>query len=182
MDDVLTLFFSFFHRSQHTYYCFQNVAAAPMGVRHFNASPISKAQSPDAESEILRQQRKFRPVSPHLQIYQPQMTWIMSSLHRITGAAVGGAFYLAAMGYLAAPSLGVTIDTASMVSAVAAAPVAAKVLAKTTVAAPFVYHCLNGIRHLAWDVTKCVNIKDVYKTGYAVIGGTVVGTLYLASL
>lgn len=99
----------------------------------------------------------------------------MSSTHRITGSALGGgklsnhieridvyvcvlnppffiiilvAFYLAAMGYLAAPAFGLTIDTASAVSAVAAAPVAAKVLAKATVAAPFVYHCLNGIRHL----------------------------------
>ncbi|KAI8098452.1 succinate dehydrogenase cytochrome b560 subunit [Halteromyces radiatus] len=161
---------------------FKNIAAAPMGVRHFNVSPISKAQSPDAESELLRQQRKVRPVSPHLTIYQPQLTWYMSGLHRVTGAAVGGAFYLAAMGYLAAPSLGITVDTASMVSAAAAAPVAAKVLAKVTVATPFVFHCLNGIRHLAWDATKFLNIKDVYKTGYAVIGGTVVGTLYLASL
>ncbi|CAO3634336.1 unnamed protein product [Cunninghamella echinulata] len=45
---------------------FKNVAAAPMGVRHFNASRVSQAQSPDAETEILRQQRKLRPVSPHL--------------------------------------------------------------------------------------------------------------------
>ncbi|KAI8340535.1 succinate dehydrogenase cytochrome b560 subunit [Chlamydoabsidia padenii] len=161
---------------------FKNIGAAPMGIRHFNASPASKAQSPDAESELLRQQRKLRPVSPHLTIYQPQITWYLSGLHRITGAALGGAFYLGAMGYLAAPALGLTIDTASAVSAVAAAPVAAKVLAKTTLAAPFVFHCLNGVRHLFWDATKFVDIKSVYKTGYAVIGGTVVGTLYLASL
>ena len=29
-----------------------------------------------------------RPVSPHLQIYQPQLTWLMSGLHRITGAGL----------------------------------------------------------------------------------------------
>jgi succinate dehydrogenase (ubiquinone) cytochrome b560 subunit len=52
------------------------------------------------------------------------------------------------MGYLAAPALGLTVDTASIVSAVAAAPVAAKVVAKTTLAFPFVFHCLNGVRHL----------------------------------
>ncbi|SAL95894.1 hypothetical protein [Absidia glauca] len=161
---------------------FKNMSAAPMGVRHFNASRASSAQSPDAESELLRQQRKLRPVSPHLTIYQPQMTWYLSGLHRITGSAIGGAFYLGAMGYLAAPALGLTVDTASIVSAVAAAPVAAKVIAKTTLAFPFVFHCLNGVRHLVWDATKMVNIKDVYKTGYAVLGGTVVGTLYLASL
>lgn len=57
-------------------------------------------------------------------------------------------FYLGALAYLAAPALGYQFDTAAIISSVAAAPVAAKVLAKTTIAAPFVYHCLNGIRHL----------------------------------
>jgi succinate dehydrogenase (ubiquinone) cytochrome b560 subunit len=55
---------------------------------------------------------------------------------------------LGALAYLAAPALGVTIDTASIISSVAAAPVAVKVLAKTTVAFPFVFHSLNGVRHL----------------------------------
>lgn len=47
-------------------------------------------QSPDAESELLRQQRKVRPISPHLSIYQPQLTWYGSAAHRITGCAIGG--------------------------------------------------------------------------------------------
>ncbi|ORZ01560.1 hypothetical protein BCR43DRAFT_561770 [Syncephalastrum racemosum] len=161
---------------------FKNVATTPIGVRHFNASRVAKEQSPEAESELLRQQRKVRPVSPHLSIYQPQLTWYMSSLHRLTGVALGGAFYLGALAYLAAPAAGLTVDTASMISATAAAPVAAKVLAKTTLAFPFVYHSLNGVRHLVWDATKYVNIKGVYQTGYVVLGGTLVGSLYLASL
>ncbi|KAI9302568.1 hypothetical protein BJ944DRAFT_117734 [Cunninghamella echinulata] len=152
---------------------FKNVAAAPMGVRHFNASRVSQAQSPDAETEILRQQRKLRPVSPHLTIYQPQITWYLSAASRVTGAGLGGR----AMGYLVAP-----VESASIVAAVASAPVAAKVLAKATLATPFVFHCLNGCRHLIWDTTKLIDIKNVYTTGYAVLAGTVVGSLYLASL
>jgi succinate dehydrogenase (ubiquinone) cytochrome b560 subunit len=58
--------------------------------RHFNASHKAQEQCAAAESELLRQQRKVRPVSPHLTIYQPQITWYLSGLHRITGAAVGG--------------------------------------------------------------------------------------------
>ncbi|KAI7872512.1 succinate dehydrogenase cytochrome b560 subunit [Spinellus fusiger] len=158
------------------------VGAMSVSLRRFNATPSHKEQCAAAESDILRQQRKLRPVSPHLQIYQPQLTWYMSGAHRITGAALGGAFYLGALGYLAAPALGYTIDTAAIVSVVASAPVAAKVLAKTTLAFPFVLHSLNGVRHLLWDYTKFIDIKDVYKTGYAVLGGTVVGSLYLASL
>lgn len=61
--------------------------------RHFNATRNTQAQCADAESELLRQQRKLRPVSPHLTIYQPQLTAILSSLHRITGVAVGGGKY-----------------------------------------------------------------------------------------
>lgn len=58
--------------------------------RHFNASHKAQEQCAAAESELLRQQRKLRPVSPHLQIYQPQITWYLSGLHRVTGVALGG--------------------------------------------------------------------------------------------
>ncbi|KAL1936687.1 hypothetical protein VTP01DRAFT_821 [Rhizomucor pusillus] len=161
---------------------FKGAMGAPIGIRHFNASRAVQEQSPAAESELLRQQRKVRPISPHLSIYQPQITWYLSAAHRITGVAVGGAFYLGALAYLAAPAFGYTIDSAALVSSVAAAPVAAKVAAKTTIAFPFVFHCLNGIRHLVWDATKFIDIKSVYTTGYVVLGSTVVGSLYLASL
>ncbi|KAI8992006.1 succinate dehydrogenase cytochrome b560 subunit [Mycotypha africana] len=152
------------------------------GVRHFNATPRRDEQCAAAESELLREQRKRRPVSPHLQIYQPQLTWYMSGAHRVTGAALGGLFYLSAMAYVAAPAFGVTIDTASIISSVAAAPFAAKFAAKTIVGFPFVFHCLNGIRHLVWDATKMLDIKDVYRSGYAVLGATAVGTIALAAM
>jgi succinate dehydrogenase (ubiquinone) cytochrome b560 subunit len=58
--------------------------------RHFNASRKAQEQCAAAESELLRQQRKVRPVSPHLTIYQPQITWYLSGAHRVTGAAIGG--------------------------------------------------------------------------------------------
>lgn len=162
---------------------FRSTLAAPlMGARQFNVSHKAQEQCAAAESELLRQQRKVRPVSPHLTIYQPQITWYLSSLHRVTGVAVGGAFYLGALAYVAAPAAGITIDTASIISAAAAAPVALKVAAKATVAFPFVFHCLNGVRHLVWDAGKFLDIKDVYKTGYAVLGATAAGTLYLASM
>ncbi|KAI8981443.1 succinate dehydrogenase cytochrome b560 subunit [Pilobolus umbonatus] len=162
---------------------FRNAMATPlMGVRHFNASNKAQEQCAAAESELLRQQRKLRPVSPHLTIYQPQITWYLSGAHRVTGAAIGGAFYLSALAYVAAPAAGIAVDTASIINAVAAAPLAVKVVAKTTVAFPFVFHCLNGIRHLVWDAGKFLDIKDVYKTGYVVLGSSVLGSLYLAAM
>lgn len=58
--------------------------------RPFQTTSCSREQCPDSESELLRAQRKRRPVSPHLSIYQPQLTWYMSSAHRLTGVALGG--------------------------------------------------------------------------------------------
>lgn len=58
------------------------------------------------------------------------------------------AFYLGALAYLAGPAFGYSIESASLIASAAAAPAALKIAAKTTVAFPFVYHCLNGVRHL----------------------------------
>lgn len=41
----------------------------------------------------------------------------------------------------------------------------------------FWYHFLNGIRHLVWDMGKGLDIPTVYKTGYAVMAGTVILSL-----
>lgn len=55
---------------------------------------------------------------------------------------------MSALAYLAAPAFGATIDTAGIIASAAAAPVALKVIAKATIATPFVFHSLNGVRHL----------------------------------
>jgi succinate dehydrogenase (ubiquinone) cytochrome b560 subunit len=49
---------------------------------------------------------------------------------------------------------------------------------KVLAAFPFVYHSLNGIRHLIWDAGYQLSLKGVYATGYAVQAGTVAGTAY----
>ena len=45
-----------------------------------------------------------------------------------------------------------------------------------------VYHGLNGIRHLMWDLRIGLEIKQVYQSGYLVLGLTVLvtATLWLA--
>ncbi|CAO3619501.1 unnamed protein product [Mucor fragilis] len=151
-------------------------------VRHFQASRTAFDKCADTESDILRVQRKLRPSSPHLTIYQPQLTWYMSSAHRITGCAMGGALYLGAMAYLAAPVFGYTVDANTVVSSFGAAPEAVKMSAKAILALPFTFHASNGIRHLIWDAGKCLDIKGVYNTGYVVLASTVIGTAYLATM
>ncbi|EAW12659.1 succinate dehydrogenase cytochrome b560 subunit [Aspergillus clavatus NRRL 1] len=138
--------------------------------------------SPADESKILAQQRLNRPVAPHLSIYRPQITWIGSSLHRITGVALSGSLYLFATAYLAAPLFGWHLESASLVAAFGALPLAAKVLLKSTAAFPFVYHCLNGVRHLVWDLGRGMTNQQVIKSGWTVVGLTAVSVLTLAFL
>ncbi|ORY19199.1 mitochondrial succinate dehydrogenase cytochrome b560 subunit C [Clohesyomyces aquaticus] len=136
---------------------------------------------PEAEGQqILAKQRLNRPNSPHLSIYRPQITWYASSLNRITGIVLSGGLYVFGLAYLAAPTLGWHLETQSLVAAVASWPVIAKVAAKMAVSFPFVFHSLNGVRHLSWDVGLGFKNITVMQTGWAVVGLSVAGSLYLS--
>ena len=47
---------------------------------------------------------------------------------------------------------------------------------------PFTYHLLNGCRHLTWDLGMGLRMPDIHKTGYTVLGLSVVTALLLALL
>lgn len=132
--------------------------------------------------DILVKQRRNRPVSPHLSIYRPQITWIASSLNRITGVMLSGGLYLFGFAYLAAPALGWHLETSSMVAAVAGWPLVAKIAAKATVAFPFFFHSLNGLRHLSWDLGKGLSNPAVIKSGWAVVAASSALGLYYTFL
>jgi len=151
---------------------------APLAVRFTSTSTVKVSH--EEENELLIAQRRNRPVSPHLTIYQPQLTWYLSGVHRVTGVAMAGAFYALTCGYAATSLLSIPFDSAAIVSAFAALPVAAKVLAKAAMAFPFAFHSLNGLRHLVWDFGKELTIPGVYRTGYIVLAGTAVLGSYLA--
>lgn len=136
--------------------------------------------TPADSYEILVAQRKNRPNSPHLTIYRPQITWYASITHRITGSVLSGAFYIFGSAYLVSPLLGWHLDSASLVAAFGAWPVAAKVAAKFAFALPFTFHSFNGIRHLVWDMGKEFSNKSVIRTGFTVVGVSVVSALGLA--
>lgn len=142
----------------------------------FRALSTVKVSSADGES-ILVAQRKNRPVSPHLQIYQPQLTAILSGLHRISGVALSVGVY----GVGAAFGFGL-VDSASLIDFYTQLPAIAKWSLKTLAALPFSFHAWNGIRHLIWDAGYLVNITGVYKTGYTVLGLTAITSLALLLL
>ncbi|KAI4635917.1 hypothetical protein J4E83_000871 [Alternaria metachromatica] len=133
-------------------------------------------------AEILAKQRIYRPVSPHLAIYKPQITWYASSLNRITGITLSGSLYLFGIAYLIAPYTGWHLETQSMVAAVAAWPAAVKMGVKAFFAFPFFFHSFNGLRHLAWDVGIGFKNQQVIRTGWTAVGLTVVMGLYYTFL
>lgn len=138
--------------------------------------------TPDDGQEILVKQRGNRPVSPHLSIYRPQVSWILSSAHRITGVALSSAFYVFGLSYLAAPYMGFEMSSGALVSTFASLPIFMKIGLKTIASVPFTFHAFNGIRHLMWDMTVMLNNKGVIRSGYAVLGATAISSLVLALL
>ncbi len=112
-----------------------------------------------------------RPLSPHLQVYRWQITMTMSILHRVTGVgltigALGLAWWL-----LALAAGGATYAHAS---ALIASPVGLLLLFGFSLS--LVYHLLNGIRHLMWDMGWGFDIPETYRSGWAVALLTVVFT------
>ncbi|KAI9332148.1 succinate dehydrogenase cytochrome B subunit, mitochondrial [Zopfochytrium polystomum] len=146
----------------------------------FSNTPANQSGQgiPTLEIDALKRSKELkRPISPHLSIYQPQLTWVMSGLHRVTAVAVGGVFYLFAMTYAIAP-----FSSASVAASVAALPFAVKFLGKAAIVFPTVYHSLNGIRHLVWDSVTALTLTGVYQTGYTVIAATVLVSTILCLL
>ncbi|KAK2756462.1 hypothetical protein FQN54_005355 [Arachnomyces sp. PD_36] len=148
------------------------------------ATTSNPTASPDPSNpnQILAAQRLNRPVSPHLSIYQPQLTWYLSIFHRMTGGAVSGGLYVFATAYLVAPLFGWHLESASLAAAFGSLPLAAKFALKLGVAFPFTFHCFNGVRHMVWDFGKQLSNKQVIRTGWTVIGLSVTSALALALL
>lgn len=112
------------------------------------------------------------PLSPHLQIYKPQMTSVLSITHRATGVFLSlGALLLC--GWLTSVAVGP--DMYSKISGYLHHPVGQFILILFTFS--FNYHLCNGIRHLFWDMGKGLELKTAYLTGYVVIAASVILTL-----
>jgi succinate dehydrogenase / fumarate reductase cytochrome b subunit len=113
-----------------------------------------------------------RPLSPHLQIYRPQLTSVMSILHRATGIALSvGAIYLAIWVMCAAAKP----DTYAAFQDFNTSILGRLLLGGWLFSA--FYHLCNGIRHLFWDAGYGFEIKDAYRSGWVVVGVSAVATL-----
>ncbi len=106
------------------------------------------------------------PLSPHLQVYRPQLTSVLSITHRGTGVFLSlGTIVM--LYWLVSASLGPDAY-ASMQQCLSSMPIQI-VLAGWVFA--FYFHLLNGVRHLFWDSGRGFELSTAYKSGYAVMAG-----------
>lgn len=110
-----------------------------------------------------------RPLSPHLQIYKPQLTSVLSIMHRVTGVILSLSLLL----------------FACLIGQIAF-EYQLSFLPKASILWPIImyglifslsYHFYNGIRHLFWDIGKGYTLKATYASGWLVVVLTLITTI-----
>ena len=105
-----------------------------------------------------------RPLSPHLQVYKPQITSVLSILHRITGIGLAaGALVL--VYWLNAAAYGP--DAFERAQDLLSSWLGRLLLLGWTWA--LFYHLCNGIRHMFWDAGRGLELPQVPITGWIVV-------------
>ncbi len=117
---------------------------------------------------------KTRPLSPHLSIYRWQISMVLSILHRITGVGLGIGTLLICYWFISIASGPKSFNTAqwffdSIIGKI--------LLLGFTIA--LVFHLLNGIRHLFWDMGLGFDLNTSRKSGWIVVVFTFVFTLLI---
>lgn len=118
--------------------------------------------------------KKERPLSPHLMIYKPQITSVLSITHRMTGVALSAGlllivWWLAAL--VCGPEMFETVQTCMR-------HWTGQIVLIGFSWALF-YHLSNGIRHLFWDMGYGFEMVNVHRSGWAVV---ILSVLLTASL
>ncbi|MBK5933261.1 succinate dehydrogenase subunit C [Rhodovulum imhoffii] len=116
--------------------------------------------------------RGNRPLSPHLQIYRPQITSVTSIFTRITGNALIVGAILIVWWFIAAAKGPEAYARANwfLTSWLGDGVMFLSLWALW-------YHGLAGIRHLIWDTGHGLELETAQKLGMAVIVGSGVLTL-----
>jgi len=112
-----------------------------------------------------------RPLSPHLQIYQPQLTSLMSILHRLSGVFLSLGTVVLAYWLIAAAS---GVESYQQAQDLLGSWLGLLFLFGWSFA--LFYHLCNGIRHLFWDIGLGMDIKMVYLSGKLVLIASLVLT------
>ena len=105
-----------------------------------------------------------RPLSPHIQVYRPQITSVLSIAHRITGVALTAGTLLLTWWLVAAAYGPEQFATAQ---GFIGSWIGQLLLWGFTFA--LFYHLGNGVRHLAWDFGWGFELGQLRTSGIAVL-------------
>lgn len=113
-----------------------------------------------------------RPVSPHIQIYRPQLTSVLSIMHRITGVGLGVSAIVLTIELFA-----IAYDREFFEASIQwLSGFWGRLFLFFWTLALF-FHLCNGIRHLFWDVGRGLELEQVYRSGWGVIIGSLTLTV-----
>ena len=115
---------------------------------------------------------RIRPRSPDVRIYKPQLTSVLSILHRLTGVVLSVGSVLLVAWLVAVADGG---DTYATVDGWLRSWIGLLLLVGWTFA--LFYHLCNGIRHLAWDLDFGFELRNIYLSGWTVVAVSVILTL-----
>jgi succinate dehydrogenase / fumarate reductase cytochrome b subunit len=117
---------------------------------------------------------RVRPTSPHMQIYRWEIGMSLSILHRITGGFLALGLIELAYWFVA---LAGGPDSYEKARGLIGNPLGLLVLIGFTFA--FLFHLMNGVRHLIWDAGKGFEKAERRGGGWFVISAAIVLTLGL---
>ncbi len=123
---------------------------------------------------MIEQKSSARPLSPHLQIYKPMLTMMMSIMHRITGIGLYFGIILLVWWLTAASISDSYFD---FVQGFFGHWFGRLVLFGFTWA--LLHHALGGLRHLLWDTGRGYDLNVVEWLARANLAGSIVLTFLL---
>lgn len=117
------------------------------------------------------------PLSPHLQIYKPQITSLLSISHRISGVALNFVLVILVLGLLCI-TLGESYFEL-LISLINSFPI--KIIIFLAILG-FSYHFLNGIRHIIWDFGFLLGNRSSAIFGYFIIATSIISSILISRL
>jgi succinate dehydrogenase / fumarate reductase cytochrome b subunit len=116
----------------------------------------------------------IRPLSPHIQIYRPQLTSVLSITHRLTGVALSAGSLLI-VAWLIAGAAG----PAPYMTVIGFMGSGLGLLLLFGLTFSIFFHLCNGIRHLFWDTGRGFDLGAIYASGWAVVAMSLTLTIAL---
>lgn len=112
---------------------------------------------------MVKNKNSKNPISPHLQIYKPQITSILSISHRISGVFLSLGL-ICMFGFVTLLSLG---ENYYIIWLWFSNSILGEIILMGWVVA-LIFHMLNGVRHLFWDYGIGLSLNVVKLTGILV--------------